>query len=299
MALAEGAGVPGGIPTPVPELQLGEVSRERLAEMTYVPKIPPNHSYSRFSTFSSECERRYFFDALFPEAEADKGPALREGSHVHKALELFALLRQSGVSVGDCVESLRANPPEGPLTCERLMSYVDRVAPMFETLEVVEAESRFTSVAGMPIKGFVDLVSETTLTGARRRMVLDWKTTGNPMRAMEAVRTIKESLQLQLYCLAKGVADAAYVFLLPDPHSPPIIGEVTFNSKDLALAAKWLHGTIRTIDKRWAAAKEDAAPGQDWNPEVFALARPGMSWCNARWCRHWNRCLGNEPEPKE
>lgn len=262
-------------------------------------QFPPRHSYSRISTFA-ECERRFLHEAITPDS-FDSDP-IKLGHHVHEALEWVARLMTQGIAAEEAVATVVANPPEGFLGLPALEDYLQRALPVLQTIKPVSAEEWFRDIGPLKMVGKIDLVSSCTPEGEERPCVLDWKTTGSPHKAFMLESSMRSSLQLKIYCLAKGCVDAGYAFLFPT--GPVRVKTIRYTKPELEVARRWLGGTMEVIQGRWAEARSSAErspeanglltgpDGRVYDSKVFSLATPSYPFCSAKWCPFWDKCIG-------
>jgi len=271
---------------------------------------PKKHSFSRISTFSEICERRGAFDSLIPR-EWDSAP-IKRGNHVHDMLERMALLMIEGDTAVQAAEAVAESKlcTEGYLKPNVAANYLQRAVPVFEHLKPRKegVEAWFRDVSGLPIVGKIDLISETTplvdpsgyvIGSVDKLCILDHKTIGNPAR-MKGTYEAKKSLQLKIYCLATGARNAGFIYYLPTGAVRVVV--VEFTEAELDIARTWLDLTLKTINRRWEEAaalsgRETGAPEvEGFNLLPFSLAEPGHPLCNAKFCDHWDRCLGRKAD---
>jgi hypothetical protein len=271
---------------------------------------PKRHSFSRLNTFAEICERRSAYDSLLKDWVDT--PASKRGSHVHDALEQVAKRMVNGETAVEAAEYIAEHPPEGFLKQPVLAGYLERAVVALEHITPIEGrvEQWFEEAAGLPIVGKIDLVSATTPVFDNYGLpthsvpglcVVDYKTTGSPARIKDKWEA-KKSLQLKIYCLATGARNAGFLWFLP---SGPVKGTfVHFEEDDLAIAKLWLRHTLEVVQSRWDVAARprmgDHAPlttdhlVEGYDLSGFSLAAPGHGLCNAKFCEHWDRCLGKK-----
>lgn len=272
---------------------------------------PKKHSFSRLNTFAEICERRSAFDALIP-GDWSSTP-IKRGNHVHDALQEVAIHMTRGLTAVQAAEIVAQDPPEGYLKQPVLASYLERAVPLFEQLTPMKGkvEEWFESARGLDICGKIDLQSSRTplfdgsglpCGSAEGHCVIDHKTIGNPAR-MKSSYEARKSLQLQIYCLATGARNAGFIYFLPG--SAPVRGVMaTFDEAQLALTQIWLTKTLDVVDSRWVEAKRLFGVEMNTDLEVkgynlrpFSLAAPGHALCTAKFCDHWDICLGKGSSP--
>lgn len=265
-----------------------------------VPKLEKNQvlrrSYSRWDVFTSQCERRYALDILFPESWRDT-PATARGGQVHRFLEFLARKRKEG---GAPPFSGSDDSFKGPLTWKELQVYFHGTWALLRGWQIHEVEAWTREAAGMRWTGRIDLVAEDD----EGKFVLDWKTCETLTHAKGPFE-VRRSLQLQAYCLALGLRRAALGYL-PISGVPHLVW-VTYSAEALEVAARRLRELEKTIVKRWRAAGAKLAwdgaqwympaevMGHGWQLDLthFAVASPEMPWCGER-CPFWDRCLGKK-----
>ena len=245
-----------------------------------VPTLPPRHlklnpSFSRLEQFT-DCERRYLFDLLYPEPTS---PAQAHGHRVHAQLERLV----AGKPL-----------PEGEDVLPQSLAGM-------QAWDELEAQAAATEVwvdrvRGLPFSGKIDVVAEDH---AGDGFVVDWKTTKNMMNAKSQYEA-RRSLQLQIYCLALGVTRAVFVYL---PHAGGYhLRDVDFSQEELEISYRRLKYLVGAVRSRWAqaGAEDDPAGGivqpEELSIEPFSVAKADYTFCKPRWCSHWARCLGKEPE---
>lgn len=238
-----------------------------------------HHSFSRLSTFSEICERRYALDALDPEPFSS--PAIERGSHVHAAVEAYCRARIAGsddpVGAAQRANANRTLPGRAKyaLSQEAIDDYLVRLEPALSQIAPTAAEKWFRDCAGLPIVGKIDILGRR----AGDDVVVDLKTTSNPARILGEGEALR-SLQLQIYALAAGVRTAGFIFVMPVGR--PVEVFVTFSEEQLEISKNWLRAELDVVDSRW---KGDGL-------EAFSLARRGHPLCSEKWCRHWKNCIG-------
>ena len=273
---------------------------------------PKNHSFSRMDTFLNKCQRAHAFDALIPEVK--KNAILAKGSHVHDGLECLAnLMIKEGMTALEAAEEVATNQPEGYLKEPEFANYMHRGAEVFQYIKPVVAEEwfelRIPDEVGQPkLVGKIDLRSSvvpgfdhnglpaTILKEAQ--CVLDHKTTGNP-KNIKSHYEAKNSLQLRIYCMVTGARHAGFLYYLP---TGPVRGVVVeFSDEDIELTRKYLQENMQVIDWRWMEAKRVSGCGNGapevhgFNLRPFSLSpTPGYGLCQAKYCRHWDQCLGRK-----
>lgn len=271
---------------------------------------PKKHSFSRLNTFSDICERRSAFAALIS-GDWDT-PPIKRGNHVHAALEHMATHMTGGLTAVQAAELVAGDPPEGYLKAPVLASYLERAVPVFEQLTPMKGkvEEWFNHCGLLKIVGKIDLQSSRTplfdpngkpCGSTEGHCVLDHKTIGNPMR-INSPHEAKRSLQLQIYCLATGARNAGFIYYLPG--GAPVRGVVvSFDEAQLTLTESWLTTTLNVVDSRWVEAKRLSGCGNGapevagFNLQPFSLAAPGHGLCSAKYCDHWDICLGKGTSP--
>jgi RecB family exonuclease len=269
---------------------------------------PKRHSFSRLDTFANVCQRRHAYDALLKDWVDT--PASLRGNHVHDALETMAKHMIAGQTAVEAAEYVAEHPPPGYLKEEALAGYLQRAVPVFEHITPIPGgtEAWFDEAGGLDICGKIDLQSATTPVFDNYGLpthsvpglcVLDHKTTASPARIKDKWEA-KKSLQLKIYCLATGARNAGFLWYLP---SGPVKGTmVHFEEDDLAIAKLWLRHTTEVVQSRWAEAKRNGSKMYGHSDELvegydlsgFSLAAPGHGLCNAKFCEHWDRCLGKK-----
>lgn len=259
---------------------------------------PKGHSFSRINTFTDICERQAAYGS-FIEGNWDT-PAIKRGTHVHDALEAATNRMIRGKTAKEALEYTAEHPPKGYLKENILAGYLERAAPIFDKLKPTIAEEWFDTAGGLPIRGKVDLQSETTPIFDSRGLllpnvleescVLDHKTIGNSTKIKSAYEA-KQSLQLRIYAIATGHLNAGFLYYLPSGAVRGVV--VKFTKAELDLTKKWLTEEIKVINSRWVGAKNEDGT---YDVSKFSLARPGMPLCCKKWCNHWDLCLGKKEE---
>jgi hypothetical protein len=126
------------------------------------------------------------------------------------------------------------------------------------------------------------------------KFVVDWKTC-KTLRYAKNQYEAYASLQLQIYCLAEGCTRAGFVYL---PKTGGYqIRQITFLEEDLQIAYERIKIFDAVIRSRWVAAgAEPDGRGIKQPKELdltpFSVAKSDYKFCDPRWCKHWDRCLG-------
>lgn len=244
------------------------------------------HSYTKLSTFQS-CQRKFYFDQLFPESEAEKKEAFAHGTAVHLALEQMAQAAlQQRTTFGEMVMQI-AGP--NPVLLQAMAAR--KVLAGSRPLEV---EKWFAGIDTLNIRGKIDLIGSglPIVDGSGKvvswqegtKFIVDYKTTGNPMSIPDQ-ETTERSLQLGLYSLAtkREIRDVGYIYILPTLRTVARFAHMEDKFLDRCLA--WAREQCAAIEAKMGAFDEKDEAG-------FALAAFDYQYCNARNCRHWARCLG-------
>lgn len=263
------------------------------------------NSVSFWETFFGTCERRAFLNAVFPERDEDKGPALLRGIKIHDVFEDVCNRRLKVDSWGAAAASVTMDA-EARHYVDRMLSHVVSggwPAPREGGVEKWFRELPLGELGTIPWRGKIDLISETAplvnggqITGCEERLcVVDWKTI-NSRERIKSEWEARRALQLPVYCLATGIRTACYVYLLP--HGKPFTLRVDFTEKELDRHRMWIYNQYSVLKSRWAQLIETAEECDrkleeypNWK-EVFSLASPEERLCNEKWCRHWKHCLG-------
>jgi len=275
---------------------------------------PKGHSFSRIDRHI-KCPRQHFYDNLY--GKFVETPAQKKGSQVHDLYERAAVAMtahqgRTPLDARAALECALVAQNHGPLNDKKLKDYADRMLPVFEHLHPMlgqngepRVEEWFREAAGMKLRGKIDLISKWTPTwdnygrvsGHKENMcVIDYKTTSNP-NSIKTAAQARKSPQLWIYCLATGVRNAGFIYIMPS--GEPRGSFVTFTESEIARAARWLSGTIASIDRQWEAAEvsqetPDCHDGVNLDATIFSLAEPGHPLCSEKWCSFWDRCLGSK-----
>lgn len=234
------------------------------------------NSFSRFDTFS-RCELCYALDAILPRTPST--PAQARGSHVHDLYEFLARRRLQGRIWADETLWEEVLEVEGPLSENARRVYVDKIRPWLSEQRIVSAEEWIRGIRwgeerlAQTFAGKIDLVTETE---DGEQTVWDYKTIGNS-RKIKAKWEANRSLQLRIYCLATGARRAGFIYL--QKTKPPVVVCVEFTDEELAATFTWLRTQEDVIEQRWREGG-------------WALSSPESALCSAKWCPHWELCLG-------
>jgi len=276
---------------------------------------PKNQSFSRIDTFVNKCERCHAWEALTPWKSS---PAIERGSHVHAALEsLGKMLLKPDCTSREALATILPNPPVGPLKEANLKSYLVRGAEVLEHLSPIAVEEWFEKSEKYPrLVGKIDLVSAVTpitdsqgyITGSKSGLcVIDYKTTTSKAYA-KSEEAARDSLQLQIYALIKGIRNCGFVYFLPE--GPPFGVFVEFTDSELKVADVFLRDIMSVIEERWASAAYPKGPGDSlritnvpehlqvhtkdflYDLSVFAPGPETRPFINSKSSQHRERCLG-------
>jgi len=264
------------------------------------PPLPKNHSFSRLSTFSEICERRYAYDCLRPQKPSTAlARSWARGSQVHATIEHLCKRWFELKDWGEVYNEYNDDVTpfiEGPLDPQQMWGYMARLRPYLEQTTPLEVEKRFCEIDGLPVVGKIDLISATIpLVDAYRGVpsggsvkglcVIDWKTLGAGKKGKSNYEA-HESLQLQLYSLASEIPTAAFVYL---PMNAKVYSaQAQFTPEELARIKRWLETQDKTIRCRW----------EDYDNigfDAFSLASRECFLCTEKWCQHWNECPAGAP----
>lgn len=262
-------------------------------------------SFSRLDTFAM-CPLRYAWDEIC--GSYPSTPAQLQGTQVHEFLQDAA----NGVIRGNAWSEGAFAYPCGPLSLDMLEDYYARALPFLECFIPKDTEVWFSEAAGLPIRGKIDLLSDTTpLTSEmgtlvpgliKEPCVVDYKTIGNPNRTKTSAE-VRRSLQLRIYCLATGIRRAGFVYLPPKTDVTGVF--LCFSKEELEVTRRWLERTFEVIKAKWQRFFRLSSPvefgdefpdesviGADWS--VWNLAHPDNFLCQEKYCVHWSKCLGKE-----
>jgi hypothetical protein len=251
-----------------------------------------NHSFSRVNTFSEICELRYAYDLIHPETE--ESFALARGSHVHTIAEVIA----QGASTHDAVlaASTRGHNAIGQ---DAALAYAKQIKLALKAWKPRRIEEWFRSVGDVLFIGKIDLeglvnLAEVGLSEEEQwePAINDWKTTASTRNCKQQWEA-ERSLQLQIYCAARGVRVAGFTYLFQSSFRQVF---VRFTDEQIERCLSWLEKQTVTIEGRWGECWPNVPPESDGyiNTDEFSLARFDHPLCCKAYCRHWDRCLGKD-----
>jgi len=141
------------------------------------------------------------------------------------------------------------------------------------TVAPVEAESWFdTEIAGVRMKGVIDLVEEDPETG--EQIVTDFKVTTRSAGQSK----VDNSLQLTLYSAVTGIATVGYTQLIALKRSNKI---EKLRAERTPADREWLEKVILSVAESISAGR-------------FVPANPADWMCTPKSCEFWGACRGYE-----
>jgi hypothetical protein len=241
-------------------------------------------SFSRVNTFSEICELRYAFDYLYPETE--QSFALLRGSHVHAIAEHMS----NGASTRDAV--LEAAEKHSAIGHDTALAYANQIKAALAAWRPRQVEQWFRSVGNVPFIGKIDLEGLVNLAELGLSDKEEWEPAINDWKTTSSTRNCKQkweaerSLQLQIYCAARGVRVAGFTYLFQSSFRQVF---VRFTDEQIEQCVAWVARQCATIKGKWEH-REHVPTVDEIDLERFSLARYDHPLCCKDHCRHWGRC---------
>lgn len=251
--------------------------------MNYI--LPDEHLSASSINLYQMCGKKYEFKKVLKIA-MPRQFQVSVGSAAHKGFEFYYKEKIKGCTtnsktvldyaITELEKLTKVDSAEAQLMSWVVPPYIDNVAVDVTPLEV-EKEIRYWTESGVPMLGYIDLLTPGT--------ICDYKITDKKWDLAK----LQGNLQFISYCMATGI-DKVSIHNVTKTSGARSKSEVKENVKDI--------GNIRlldwTYDKREYQHLESIITGvaKAITAGIFVPCDPAAWNCNEKWCEYWRLCRG-------